>query len=184
MQKTGPAGLFDQLQASRASHGRNAPVVGPGVYALFAHRPHCLPGLGLPETGLVYIGQSGRISGRDHFTMKTGGFSTLRRSLGAILKDSLRLTAVPRGLGAAKSNVTNYRFTDSGEQRLSEWMAANLDLAALADSKPKALEKQLIRHCEPPLCLRGWPNPQAQKIRHLRHLCRDEAARSPIRRMD
>ncbi|MCY4259918.1 MAG: hypothetical protein OXC91_06610 [Rhodobacteraceae bacterium] len=57
-------------------------------------------------------------------------------------------------------------------------MAANLEGATLAVADPRAPTAQLIRQCEPPLCLQGWPNPQARDIKRLRDLGRDEAKRA------
>jgi len=54
-------------------------------------------------------------------------------------------------------------------------MSVNLEVAALADNDPKRLEARLIRHCEPPLCLNDWRNPQAQKIKTRRRICREES---------
>ncbi len=177
MPRSDPAALFGRLQAARISPDRSVPPGGPGVYALFARMGDGLPGIELAATGLVYIGQSGDLVKRNHFIGPTGR-STVRRSLGAILKESLRLTAVPRGRGKHAKDATHYRFTSDGERRLSAWMAANLEIAALADSDPKGLEARLIRHCEPPLCLVKWSNPQAGKVRRLRRLCREEAAQT------
>ena len=170
---------FDRLRADRAPPDRAPGIVGPGVYAVFVRDGDHLPGLAIPETGLLYIGRSDRVERRNHFTMDNSGFSTLRRSLGALLREPLRLTAVPRAPGALKSNVTNYRFSGGGERRLGEWMSLNLEYAALAVAAPKELEAELIRRYEPPLCLRGWPNPQARAIERLRYRCREEAARAP-----
>jgi len=64
-----------------------------------------------------------------HFTSQKTGFSTLRRSVDALLKDELQSTAIPRGTGSSKSNYQNYRFTDAGEEKLTTWMESNLEIA-------------------------------------------------------
>lgn len=127
-----------------------------GVYAYFL-----APGARLGEIKpgsdqLLYVGmtQDG-LNMRNHFGRSTSGFSTLRRSLGAILKDELKLLPMPRSQGASRSNILNYAFANSGEEMLSNWMAAHL-LASFvtvqSDNVPQ-FEKELIRELEPPLNL-------------------------------
>jgi hypothetical protein len=82
--------------------------------------------------GLVDIGKSANLAQRvidTHFGSGKTGSSTARRSLGAILKQQLRLTAIPRGRGLKDRDFTNYRFDAAGEDRLSDWMRGNLMIA-------------------------------------------------------
>ena len=60
--------VYDELKAARA-HPDDVPgVAGPGVYALSAREADCLlPEIVLAEDGLLYIGESGDLRGRDHF---------------------------------------------------------------------------------------------------------------------
>ena len=169
--------VYDELRAQRTGPDKAPVVAGPGVYALFAREPDCmLPYIVMPEDGLLYIGESGDLSKRKHFKELYTGFSSLRRSLGAILKAQLRLTALPRPSGSSEAKYTNFRFTNEGERRLSEWMKKNLEYAAFPYNKDKKqLEAHLIENYEPPLNLKGWKNPQGKSIRCLRRLCRDEA---------
>ncbi len=147
-----------------------------GIYALFAGSPRCLPGVVQPQDGLLYIGQSGNLAGRNHFRMESTGFSSPRRSLGALLKSELQLVAEPRSTGRSPVNYRNYRFGGEGETRLSKWMKQNLMCANCPlDSDVQGMEKQFIKKCEPPLNLTGWRNPQKGTIRNLRAVCREEA---------
>src|SRR5271157_4746566 len=84
----------------------------PGVYALFLKSPSALPGIEVSSADSpLYIGMTrSSLNLRDHFGHQHSGFSTLRRSLGAILKQQLKLRAIPRAKGSSRSNVTNYRF--------------------------------------------------------------------------
>ena len=171
--------VFDALKAARAHPDKTQAVAGPGVYALFAREVGCLlPEIVLPEDGLLYVGESGHLRDRDHFAAQHSGFSSPRRSLGAILKARLKLTAIPRASGSSKTKRQSFRFAGHGERRLSEWMLKNLDYAVFPFSGDvKELEARLIKAHGPPLNLRGWQNPQAQGIRRLRGLCREEARR-------
>lgn len=164
--------------ATRLEH-LEAPAAA-GVYAYFLAGGTALPGVSNPGGGPVYVGVSGNLAQREfntHFVAGQTGFSTLRRSIGAILKDQLHLRARPRGTGISKTNFTNYRFDDTGEQRLSAWMHEQLRVAVARVDEPDALERELIALACPPLNLRGWPNPEARTIRALRKACADEARR-------
>ncbi|GEM_PF-768839 len=152
---------------------------GAGVYAIFAETQQCLPNIELPQSGLLYIGQSGNLAHRNHFKEKYKRPSTVRRSLGAILKSELELNAEPRLTGRSPSNYKNYCFGDQGETCLSKWMKKNLTCAIfLLDSDEhvrKIIEKRLIKEYEPPLNLINWQNPQKKMIEKLREDCREKA---------
>ena len=169
--------VYNELKATR-THRDNIPAVaGSGVYALFAREADCLlPEIVLPEDGLLYIGKSGNLRERNHFEAQNSGFSSPRRSLGAILKARLGLTAIPRTSGPSETNVRNFRFAGDGERQLSAWMWKNLEYAVFPFSgEVQQLETEIIKICRPPLNLRGWRNPQGRAIRRLRDLCKDEA---------
>ena len=168
------AGPSNQLEAAAA----------PGVYAYFLAAGSSLPGMSNPGSDALYIGVSSNLSEREfdtHFAEGKTGFSTLRRSIGAILKDQLRLRVRPRGIGASKTDFTNFRFDDEGERRLSAWMLEHLRVAVEPVPQPDELERQLIELACPPLNLKGWPNPEAPTIRALRRACADEARRDQPR---
>jgi hypothetical protein len=166
---TDKAAAFDQLDAPSE----------PGVYAYFLAGGE-LPGVSNPGGSSVYVGLSSNLAQREfdtHFAEGQTGFSTLRRSIGAILKEQLGLLARPRGTGASDTNFRNYRFDDDGERRLSVWMRDNLRVSVHAVVEPKAVEDELIALARPPLNLRGWANPEAIHIKALRKACVDEARR-------
>jgi hypothetical protein len=116
------------------------------------------------------------LDSRNHFEHDNSGFSSLRRTLGALLKSKLRLRAIPRAQGPSKTNVTNYRFTEAGERKLTKWMKQNL-MYSYTPVKLDIIsrEKDLIKSLEPPLNLTGWRNPQRNDLKLLRAKCRDEA---------
>jgi hypothetical protein len=153
---------------------------GAGVYAYFLAEGAALPTVTSPGGGPIYVGVSGNLAERGfdtHFVAGKTGFSTLRRSIGAILMEHLDLHARPRGTGASKTNFANYRFDDAGEQRLSAWMHEHLRVAVEPVSDPDDLERALIALACPPLNLKGWPNPEAATIKALRKICADQARR-------
>ena len=145
----------------------------PGVYAIFAESLDCIPAIVLPQSGLVYVGQSGDLAERNHFKAKHSGFSSPRRSFGALHKSALRLTAEPRSPGRSPTNYKNYRFGGDGEMRLSAWMRRSLICAIFAFAgDSRILEKRLIKKNEPPLNLTDWRNPQEAQIQALREFAR------------
>lgn len=158
----------------------------PGVYAYFL-RPDADPlplGSALLEPGtdgLLYVGTSMGLRARDHLACPHSGFSTLRRSLGALLKERLRLEAGPRAPGPSPTNRRNYRFLGTGEQDLTHWMRQHLvhTCCALSPAEVGGIETGLIRHLCPPLNLKSWDNPQARRIREQRDRCVTEASGCP-----
>ena len=153
----------------------------PGIYALFTNRSVVLPIIGMPASGPLYLGMTlSSLKVRNHFKHQQSGFSTLRRSLGALLKSELQLQALPRASGTLVSNTTNYRFQEEGEQRLTRWMTQHLTYGCVPlDQDVGVVERALIREFEPPLNLTGWPNPFRQTLMVLRTVCRNEAQRAP-----
>ena len=119
--------------------------------------------------------------GHIDFRMKTQCV-WLNRPLGAILKDHLRLVAVPRGSGRDRLRYANYCFTLDGEERLTAWIRDNLEVGICPldarDADLRAIEANLIADLTPGLCLAKWPNPLAGYIRELRRQCADEARRA------
>jgi hypothetical protein len=116
---------------------------------------------------------------RNHFAHAHSGFSTLRRSLGALLRETLQLKTLPRSAGQSRTSVRNYRFHDDGEPYLTGWMKDHLAYGfAVVANDITAIERELIAKLEPPLNLIGWRNPHRPHLRSLRDVCRDEARRA------
>ena len=175
--------IFSYLHRNRGGADDIPDLPQSGIYAVFAKEPNCLPGIVLPSNGLIYIGQSGNLKERNHFKADNSGFSTLRRSIGTILKKKeLRLTAVHRGNQPSNKNCECYCFANQGEQRLTQWFWQNLDYSICPfDGDTVELETEIIRNEKPPLnlikWLKGHPNPQKPKIQRLRNICKNEAKR-------
>lgn len=162
----------------------------PGIYAIFLADKVHLGNFGRPGR-LIYIGIAKKsLQDRDfaqHFRSGQTGRSTLRRSLGAILKTDLRLKAIPRGGKNDSKRFDNYRFTDPGEQRLTSWMEDSLEIGywvsetTLTYDQLRAEEEKVTIEQRPTLDLdrrtRRY-NPQAQKLSNLRGICRAEAKKN------
>lgn len=143
-----------------------------GVYGILLNASS-LPGLDCE--GLVYIGKARNLARRGHFETDNTSRSTLRRTLGALLKRAIRLRAYARN----PNDASHYRFNENGEKALTEWMNSNLHIGfSIVVDDIDEIEKRLIRYCEPALNLSHWMNPQSARIRDLRNKCSEEARRN------
>jgi len=114
---------------------------------------------------------------RSHFDRNSSGFSTFRRSLGAILKADLNLRASPRVPDPGRKNVANYRFADNGGKALSTWIADNLlaKFTEVTTGRISDPERDLVKDLQPPLNLEKWKNTQRRSVMELRAMCASEA---------
>lgn len=113
-----------QLCRSRTPAMDLAVSSAPGVYACFLRDPSLLPPFRPGSNGLVCVDRAENPVKRgfaDHFNERGTDSSTLRRSLGAILKSRLALKALPRGSGRPEQDFFCQRFDPEGETRLNEW---------------------------------------------------------------
>ena len=157
-----------------------------GVYAFFVDSTNDLGKFGQPDQ-IIYVGISEKnINIRDTEShLKTGqtGWSTLRRSLGAILKSKLNLTAQKRDKNPKKLRADKYKFDEPGEKKLTKWMEDNLRLGYWSTTNPMGRDKlrdeeeQVILQLKPTLDLDRRTkkyNPLAEELDSLRKICRDE----------
>lgn len=160
----------------------------PGIYAVGLHTNATLLKSAQNNVGsgdIIYIGKTQKSQvARDvstHFASGKSGSSTLRRTLGAILREQLGLQPIPRSL-TEKGNkrFTNYAFTAEGEERLNEWMRNNLSLSFWeydnSMHRLSDIEESVIRLACPILNLsNNRANHWYHKIRALRDMCADLA---------
>jgi hypothetical protein len=149
------------------------------VYGIFLNEDDCLPGIACRAFDFLYLGKSVDLKNRGHFVSGSTSKSTIRRSLGSLLKEDLALKAYARGRGKSRQDATHFRFDNEGERRLTDWIYGNtrIGFSIVGDDDIETIEKRLIRYCEPILNLDGNPsNPHAAPIKTLRKLCADEAA--------
>ncbi|KPK95564.1 hypothetical protein AMJ80_04860 [bacterium SM23_31] len=122
-----------------------------------------------------------------HFRSGQTGRSTLRRSLGAILRNKLRLIAVPRGGTNDSKRFDNYKFTESGEQELTKWMEDYLEIGYWVPDRRLTYEQ--LRDEEEKTTIKLRPtldldsrtrryNPLADKLDKLRGICKTEAQKN------
>ena len=152
-----------------------------GLYAIYLKEsfPNGHPPLpdGFHYAGaLLYIGKTINLEERitGYFAKEYSGFSSVKRSIGALLKDKLNLTAIPRKDG----NTSEHCFTLDGERDLNNWMQHCLKYQWIEEEYPKGAEEKLIAHCTPLLNIDGNRNqPLVPRLRKLRDICKEEAKR-------
>lgn len=149
------------------------------IFGVFLAAGQDLPGIEVSDSGLLFIGKTETgTSPQDHFDSpgRDSGTSTERRTLGALLRENLDLTAHPGSFGIDGGNVSSFCFSESGEARLSNWIQTSLLVSRLPFCGDVAsAESLLIRHLEPPLNITNWLNPQRGHIMDMRRICAEEA---------
>lgn len=137
---------------------------------------------------LIYVGiAKDSIHARDlnqHFKTGKTGSSTLRRSIGAILKSKLNLIAIPRGAENDTKRFENYKFKE--DQLLTNWMISNLQIGywlpekIISYSELRDIEKNITCDLKPTLDLdirtRKF-NIHADNLVALRNICKTEAGK-------
>jgi hypothetical protein len=154
--------------------------VQPGIYALMLRPDSRLLQVPLGSERIVYVGCALKAEGiRIHFEDGGSCRSSLRRSLGALLRQELRLQVRPRMPVRDAQDWINYRFDTEGEKRLTHWMRRHLSVAHLGlpegtDANAE-IDGALLRQFDPPLNLSGTSSPFRRLLVELRSACRDDA---------
>jgi hypothetical protein len=132
----------------------------PGLYAIYCDEGG-LDGLGMARfSGIpLYVGKAEQsLNSRDakeHFQAGKTGWSTVRRSLAALLKEELMLTATLRN-DTLPARPANYGIEGPGDARLSAWMVQRLTLSCWLNGDGLVLdhiETLVIDQWQPPLNL-------------------------------
>lgn len=162
----------------------NYPSVA-GIYAFFLADNSNLHDFG--KVGqIIYIGiAKDSLHKRDfnqHFKTGKTGSSTVRRSVGAILKKKLNLTAIPRGEKHDKRRYRYYKFVE--EQILTDWLNKNIKIGywipeqTITYKELRNIEKQITIELKPTLDLDNRTrkfNPFANKLNSFKEVCIEEA---------
>lgn len=161
----------------------------PGLYAVHGG-PSVWQELGLgepPDDRPLYVGKAERSLAdrevRTHFSTGKTGSSTLRRSLGGLLADELRLEGQPRNLSNPEG-FANFGLEDAGDARLTEWMLEHLRLAVWpspADVVLDQFETLILTRLTPPLNLDKVVTPWPALVLSGRRRLADQARAGPRR---
>ena len=157
----------------------------PGIYAIGFNGsdfPFALESTSVECGDIIYIGKT-NISHKKrvlktHFRSGRTGSSTLRRSLGALLRDELTLKPIPRSLVNGK--VRDYKFIIDSENKLTDWMINNLTVSFYnffgGKRLLRELESEIISILNPILNIDGNVfNQNGSIIKELRAKCRELA---------
>ncbi|MGB7604126.1 MAG: hypothetical protein WBL93_01485 [Lutisporaceae bacterium] len=179
--------IIDGLKEFKPLHEIAVPNT-TGFYAFYTIRDNCFEETQLnniKQFDCIYVGIAEdetlyeRIM---HSHLKSAGKSTFRRSLGAILRTKLDLLPLMRGVTPTKSNISNYKFSNADEQKLTAFMRNNLRIAYFpyteAGKNMESIEKEIIKKF-------GYPafnlshvnkndNPYFQAIKLARQNCKNE----------
>lgn len=174
-----------RMSAGTASTGLPDKAGLYGVFAEIGARDE----LGLPPIRAgrpAYVGKSEKSllvrDGQTHFKLGETGNSTLRRSLAALLHDSLELRGQPRTL-RNPSYFDKFGLDADDDERLQAWIGRHLTVATwlkpsdVPDEDGELLvsvERALLKMWTPPL---NWTdNPQKwHELRKRRRVMADEA---------
>lgn len=168
----------------------------PGLYGFQLAKDAILGNLGFGGQ-IVYVGKAeDSLKKRDlntHFKDNCTGSSTLRRSIGAILKDEFKAIAFSRNGTLDRPNIDNYKFDTEAERKLSKWMNDNLLVGyweydcAIEEKLLHEIEVQLILALKPTLDLDNETksfNPHAAELTSLRQICKDEATKKVLKKVE
>ena len=154
----------------------------PGIYAIYFHG-EAFPDskLTISKDDLIYIEKIESIQQTKdwnmHFKSSNTGSSTLRRTIGSLLREELELIPIPRNAkDFKKRRTTYYKFDESGEGKITTWMVQSLSLSFYEYPKsPQAidlLETELIKIAKPIFNLSKNPNnPIGDYLRSQRKSC-------------
>ena len=174
--------VIGELRRTRGSIGTHSFPKKSGIYALFLKKGSDLKGYSVPDDGLIYVGSTDNLAERaheNHFNSDSTGFSTLRRTIGAIMKEDFSLKSIPRSPGPSETNFKNYKFLATGEKLLTDWMRNNLEIGYCSIFEDyENVEKEMLKSLRPILNLKGCDNTYKKQIMELRKLCSEEAKRN------
>jgi hypothetical protein len=111
-----------------------------GILAIYC-KPHAL-GFELNHTEeiqMIFVDESGSAAEK-HFKNGKTGYSTLRRSLAALLRNKYDLVAIPRSNDTIDADrYDNFALQDASDKVLTNWMQENLHIAVLPVEKDKIM---------------------------------------------
>ena len=153
---------------------------GRGLYAISEVTPSCVEAGTLDAPvgpgGLLYVGKAEKsLAQRDvrqHFGTGKTGWSTVRRSFAALLRDELGLVPVPRATASATSTApATFALTGESDLRLTTWMTEHLALRVWRPPSNvvlAAVEREVIADLNPPLNLtHAGPRPLLKAARKV-----------------
>lgn len=158
---------------SRCRHAELDLPKRPGLYRVWLGPEPDDTLLGLPPGSLLYVGRGRRVRTRvaAHVRSDKTSGSTLRRALGAVLREPLALTA---HLGEA-GDPHLYRFDAAGEERLTAWIHGHLRVSVEVSAEAFASELAVLARERPPLNLKDVTHAFTDTVTSYKNRCVDDA---------
>jgi len=151
----------------------------PGIYAVFFCGEH-FPIENIKPTldEVIYLGktessQENR-NAKTHFRSGKTGSSTLRKSIGSLLRNKYNLKPIVRNdSDVIKRRFSHFKFDNKSEEIITEWMKNNLSLSFYeypnSTRKIETLETELIQELIPLLNIDKNPsNPHLNLLKQIR----------------
>lgn len=159
----------------------------PGLYAIHASANVWVElGLGEPpDDRPLYVGKAeASLVARDidtHFGDGRTGWSTVRRSFAALLRETLELVGQPRN-PAKPERPAHYGLSPEHDEKLTVWMRERLTLAvwpkpADCEIALGEIESALLQKLKPPLNLTGVVTPWTAQVKAARKVMADQVRR-------
>lgn len=151
----------------------------PGLYRVWLGTDEADTVLGLPPGSLLFAGRGRRLRTRVAAHVHSGKTSgcTFRRTLGAVLREPLGLTA---WLGEP-GDPHLYCFDAEGEERLTRWIHDHLRLSADLSPEAFAGELAVLARERPPLNLKDVTHAFTDRVTALKNRCIDDARMNGVR---
>lgn len=159
----------------------------PGLYALFfTGKDFLIDDCNPLADEIIYIGKTEKSQkSRDlntHFQSGRTGSSTLRRTVGALLRKRNNLIPIQRNTtDYARNRRSHYKFDSKSEELITEWMVNNLGLSFFefvgTPSELDILESHVIKAISPVFNIdrKNTLNPYRKYILEMRKNCANEA---------
>lgn len=162
----------------------------PGIYAIYFHgKSFPISEIKFNPDNPIYIGKTEKSQesrdAKTHFATGKTGSSTVRKTLGSLLREEFNLTSLPRNDSDYENGrFSHFIFSFPGEMKITEWMISNLSLSFYKYPKSKeeidALETKIIHNLIPPLNIdyKNPGNPFTSIIKNYRKSCATIAIRN------
>lgn len=159
----------------------------PGIYAIFFIGDNFpLLGSSVSKHQIIYIGKTESSQeerdAKTHFISGKTGSSTVRKSIGSLLREQENLNPIPRNsIDYQKGRYSHFKFDDNSEEKITNWMENNLALSFFEYPKTKQeiedLETEIIDELVPILNISKNPkNLFKNTLQQLRKECATNAS--------
>lgn len=145
----------------------------PGLYRVWLGAASEDTVLGLAPGSLLYVGRGRRVRTRvaAHVRSDKTSGSTFRRTLGAVLREPLTLTAFTGEAG----DPHLYCFDPAGEDRLTTWIHAHLVVSVDVSGEAFDAELAVLARERPPLNLKDVTHAFTDLVTAHKNRCIDDA---------